>query len=107
MGKGSRGIVPAEFDTDSGIIIVEPVISPDGLFVGFRSADDDLVAGGTLVCGQQFVEVAHTGGIEHMRFVNDSTAFQGWERRRCQQRAGDKQEDQQPPRRRLLWVILF
>lgn len=38
-------IGPAEFDTDSGIIIVEPVISPDGLFVGFRSADDDLVAG--------------------------------------------------------------
>lgn len=40
-------IGPAEFDTGSGIIIVEPVISPDGLFVGFRSDDDDLVPGDT------------------------------------------------------------
>lgn len=40
-------IGPAEFDTGSSIIFVEPVISPDGLFVGFRSDDDDLVAGDT------------------------------------------------------------
>jgi hypothetical protein len=38
---------PAEFDTGSGIIIVTPSISPDGLFLGLRSNADDLVAADT------------------------------------------------------------
>jgi len=36
-------IGPVEFNTGSGFIIVAPVISPEGDFVGFRSNADDLV----------------------------------------------------------------
>ena len=34
---------PVEFNTGSGLLIVAPVISPEGDFVGFRSNADDLV----------------------------------------------------------------
>ena len=38
---------PSEFDIGAGIVNVAPMISPDGIFVGFRSPDDDLVPGDT------------------------------------------------------------
>ena len=57
-------IGPAEFNTDSGIIIVEPAISPDGLFVGFRSNADDLVAGDTNNNFDTFVIELDTANIE-------------------------------------------
>ena len=57
-------IGPAEFDTGSGIIIVEPAISPDGLFVGFRSNADDLVAGDTNNSFDTFVIELATAIIE-------------------------------------------
>ena len=37
---------PAEFETGSSIIVVAPVISPDGSFVGFISNEDEQQAGG-------------------------------------------------------------
>jgi len=40
-------IGPSVFDIGGGIVNVAPMISPDGIFVGFRSPDDDLVPGDT------------------------------------------------------------
>ena len=42
-----RLVAPAEFNTESGIIIVASNVSPDGGFAGFRSNADDLVPGDT------------------------------------------------------------
>ncbi len=68
-------IGPAEFDTGSGIIIVEPALSPDGLFVGFRSNADDLVAGDTNNSFDTFVIERDTSIIE--RASVSSSGVQG------------------------------
>jgi hypothetical protein len=66
---------PAEFDMESGVVKASPVLSPDGTFLGFRSPDDDLVAGDTNNSVDTILINRDTGNIQ--RISLSSSEVQG------------------------------
>ena len=68
-------IGPSVFDIGGGIVNVAPMISPDGIFVGFRSPDDDLVPGDTNNSVDTFLINRDTDIIERLSL--SSSEIQG------------------------------
>lgn len=64
---------PSVFNIGGGIVNVAPILSPDGIFMGFRSPADDLVPGDTNNSVDTFIINRNTDAIERLSLSSSNT----------------------------------